>query len=247
MAESRRTATRVTRGAICLSSSSHFPLIPYSTFMNPVVLPPGRAKLSTKPAPTGSVTIANTIGTVRVACCIGPTVGPPAAKMTSGRERDQFRRVFANAFGIARGPAGVDPHVAANGPAQLLQSLHERRERACPSGSSAASVMSTPMRRIRSPCCARAASGHAAAPPSSVMNSRRSLPSPSHVSDPKEDSTPLHRRDAALRIMQIPARIAWVSRVGVGRNRASLHVRSTTNTDRKFKALASVAMCHKRL
>ena len=31
------------------------------------------------------------------------------------------------------------------------------------------------MRRIRSPCCARAASGHAAAaPPSSVMNSRRS-------------------------------------------------------------------------
>src|SRR5262249_34167755 len=32
-----------------------------------------------------------------------------------------------------------------------------------------------PMRRMRSPCCARAASGHpaAAAPPSSVMNSRR--------------------------------------------------------------------------
>ena len=31
--------------------------------------------------------------------------------------------------------------------------------RACPSVSSAAVVMSTPMRRIRSPCCARAASG----------------------------------------------------------------------------------------
>jgi hypothetical protein len=29
------------------------------------------------------------------------------------------------------------------------------------------------MRRIRSPCCARAESGHAAAPPRSVMNSRR--------------------------------------------------------------------------
>jgi len=39
----------------------------------------------------------------------------------------------------------------------------------------AGSGMSTPMRRIRSRgCCARAASGHAtAAPPSSVMNSRR--------------------------------------------------------------------------
>src|SRR4029077_9228837 len=30
--------------------------------------------------------------------------------------------------GIARGPAGVDPHVAAVGPAQLLQHLHKRSE-----------------------------------------------------------------------------------------------------------------------
>ena len=44
--------------------------------------------------------------------------------------------------------------------------------RACDSGSSAAVCISTPMRRIRS--CARAARGHAAAaPPTSVMNSRR--------------------------------------------------------------------------
>ena len=34
------------------------------------------------------------------------------------------------------------------------------------------------MRRIRSACCARAASGHTAAPPSSVMNSRRLIASP---------------------------------------------------------------------
>src|SRR5215831_4422319 len=34
------------------------------------------------------------------------------------------------------------------------------------------------MSRIRSPCCARAASGHAAAPPRSVMNSRRLIASP---------------------------------------------------------------------
>src|SRR5436190_14713984 len=33
--------------------------------------------------------------------------------------------------------------------------------------------MTTPMLRIRSGCCACAASGHAAAPPMSVMNSRR--------------------------------------------------------------------------
>jgi hypothetical protein len=33
--------------------------------------------------------------------------------------------------------------------------------------------VNTPMGRIRSPFCARAASGHAAAPPNSVMKSRR--------------------------------------------------------------------------
>jgi hypothetical protein len=48
--------------------------------------------------------------------------------------------------------------------------------RACASGSSAAKVISTPMRRTRSGCCARAASGHAAAAPHSVnMNSRRRM------------------------------------------------------------------------
>src|SRR6266540_5270668 len=46
--------------------------------------------------------------------------------------------------------------------------------RAIASGSSAARLMSTPIRRIRPPCCARAANGHAtAAPPRMVMNSRR--------------------------------------------------------------------------
>ena len=35
-----------------------------------------------------------------------------------GRERGQFRRVSANVGGIGCGPAGVDPHVAADGPTQ---------------------------------------------------------------------------------------------------------------------------------
>jgi hypothetical protein len=35
--------------------------------------------------------------------------------------------LFAHAVGIARGPPGVDADVAAVGPAQFLQSLHERR------------------------------------------------------------------------------------------------------------------------
>src|SRR6516225_5125615 len=52
--------------------------------------------------------------------------------------------------------------------------------RACPSRSSA-SPTSTPIRRVRSACCARAPSGHAAAPPTSIMNSRRFNPITSSV------------------------------------------------------------------
>src|SRR6266446_1121160 len=78
------TAARVTRGAISLSSSSHFTLMPYSNTVKPVALPPGRARLSMKPPPTGSVTCTNTIGTVRVACSNGGTVESPVARVTSG-------------------------------------------------------------------------------------------------------------------------------------------------------------------
>jgi len=38
-----------------------------------------------------------------------------------------------------------------------------------------------PMRQTFPPCCARAASGHAAAPPSSVMNSRRFVTARYHI------------------------------------------------------------------
>src|SRR5262245_51264999 len=42
------------------------------------------------------------------------------------RDRGQFRRVSANFRSIGCGPARVDPHVAAIGPAQLRQRLQER-------------------------------------------------------------------------------------------------------------------------
>jgi len=78
-AGSRSIAARATRGAISFSSSSHFPLIPYSNIVNPVALPPGRARLATKPAPTGSITTTKTIGTVLVACNNGAVVAVPVA------------------------------------------------------------------------------------------------------------------------------------------------------------------------
>ena len=67
------------------------------------------------------------------------------------RERDQFRRVFANAVGIARAPA--DSRSARCGRSVQPNSCSPCRNaatRACASGSSAARFMSTPMRRMRS-------------------------------------------------------------------------------------------------
>src|SRR6516165_2202897 len=110
MVGSRMTAARVTCGAICLSSSSHLPLKPYSKTMKPVMLPRGRDRLSTKPAPTGSGTIANTIGKVRVTWYNAITLMVFSAKTTS-RKRDQFLRVSARPVGIVLVPADVDPHV----------------------------------------------------------------------------------------------------------------------------------------
>src|SRR5450631_2606025 len=57
---SRMTPARTMAGATCLRSSSHLPLKLKSNCMKPVALPPGCARLSTKPAPTGSTADVNT-------------------------------------------------------------------------------------------------------------------------------------------------------------------------------------------
>ena len=56
-----------------------------------VALPPGRARLSTTPAPTGSIACGKTIGTVRVTCC---TASAARARDQDDvwLERDQFHR-----------------------------------------------------------------------------------------------------------------------------------------------------------
>src|SRR5262249_49202183 len=112
---SRSTATRVTRGAISLSSSSHFPLMPYSNRRKPVVLPPGRAKLSTKSPLTGSMRLANTIGVVCPICCTAANAMVPLASITSGNpggSLEATRRSFNKDFLLALG-ADFKKHGAA--------------------------------------------------------------------------------------------------------------------------------------
>ena len=87
------------------------------------------------------------------------------------RGSDQFGRSWRTRS--APEPAGQPMSIRTLRPSVQPNCSSESRNaamRACPSGSSLAGYISTPMRRIRSLCCARAASGQAAAaPPSNVM------------------------------------------------------------------------------
>jgi hypothetical protein len=83
--------------------------------------------LATKPLPTGSIVVTNTIGTVRLTCSKSPGDRVGCGEHDVGSQRDQFRSVFPKALGVSSTPASVDPHVAADFPTQLLQSLQESR------------------------------------------------------------------------------------------------------------------------
>src|SRR6266849_1709646 len=95
-------------------------------------------------------------------------------------------------------PADHDAPLVAPFSLSLAKSQPEKSE-AASDNEAEPRFMSTPMRRTRSPCCARTASGHAiAAPPSSVMKSRR-FTAASRASDRKDSTPQLRQETAALR------------------------------------------------
>ena len=73
--------------------------------VKPVMLPPGRDRLATKPCPTGSLTTLNTIGIVLVACFSAAVIGVPLPTMRSGAER-------TNSVAEARNPAQVSTGIS---------------------------------------------------------------------------------------------------------------------------------------
>src|SRR5205807_3175548 len=82
----KRYATRVTFGATRFTNSSHLLAIEGSKFVKPVRLPPGRAKLWTTPAVTGSLTWTNTVGVVWVVSLTAAAIGVELARITSDRK-----------------------------------------------------------------------------------------------------------------------------------------------------------------
>ena len=99
--EFQKTATRESLGTISLRSSSRFPLSSGASVDNPVMLPPGRARLATSPLPTGSPALRHNDGN-RAGCVLGSTGCCRTTAVTmmstlrrtssaaSVRERDRF-------------------------------------------------------------------------------------------------------------------------------------------------------------
>ena len=70
-------------GTTSFRSSSRFPLNSGNTALNPVMFPPGRARLATNPEPTGSLSNDMTMGIVEVASLAGRVAAGPAVTMMS--------------------------------------------------------------------------------------------------------------------------------------------------------------------
>ncbi len=87
LVEVPKTATRESLGTISFRSSSRFPLSSGARVDNPVIFPPGRARLATKPVPTGSLSCTMTMGIVEVASLAERVVVRPAETMMSTLRR----------------------------------------------------------------------------------------------------------------------------------------------------------------
>src|SRR5215813_4077793 len=121
----RMAATRLTPGAISASNSSHLLATVASWLMKPVIFPPGRGRLATKPSPTGSDTDANTIGIVRVSRWNAAVTGVTVREDYVRPRVEQLFRGQPHPVNVAGAPTNVHAQVAAIDPTQLRKSLRE--------------------------------------------------------------------------------------------------------------------------
>ena len=96
----------------------------------PVRLPPGRARLATRPSLTGSSGTMKTMGIVVVAALAANTAG--AIRGDHGHlSANQIGRRARQSIDLALGPAVFDRHVLALDIAALLKALAERAQVVC--------------------------------------------------------------------------------------------------------------------
>ena len=99
-------ANRRRPGSISRKNSSRLPASSAAWIDRPVTLPPGRAKLATKPVPSGSTATANTMGIAEVTC-FTETTALPTVTMTSTLEPDELSRDLGIALGRVLPPSDI--------------------------------------------------------------------------------------------------------------------------------------------
>ena len=133
----RRNPTRASLGIASLSISSLLVISSDAKLENPVTLPPGRARLATKPAPTGSPAFVITIGMVVVAFLAANTAGAPEATIRSTLRRTRSAASSGRRSGFPLRESVLDGDVFPFNPAKLAQLLPERLQEARDTRSSA--------------------------------------------------------------------------------------------------------------
>ena len=147
------------------NSASRLPARSVDCIDRPVTLPPGRARLATRPLPTGSSTSAKTIGTTDDARFAATAAFPPVT-MTSTLSRTNSAAISAKR---SVRPSAQRYWIATVRPS-IQPSSCSRCTKAAVHGpqAEAAAVPKNPIVGSFAGCCARAASGHVAAPPSAA-------------------------------------------------------------------------------
>ena len=172
------TAIRTALGTRSCSSPSRLAAISATKKLMPVALPPGRARLATRPSLTGSSPTPKTIGIVVVAALAASAAGVAAGRGDNGHvAADEIGHERRQAIVLALQPVVLHRHVLALDVAGFVEAFTER-SRAMRAEASGDWPLTRPTTGIAG-CCACAASGHAAAaPPRRLMNSRRRISAP---------------------------------------------------------------------
>src|SRR5262249_8427821 len=165
-----KKASRRRPGTTSRKSSSRLPARSGVRTDRPVTLPPGRARLATRPVPTGSPITADTIGISAVACFAATTGGVAYVTITSTLSRTNSAAISAR---FSYRPSAQRYSIATVRPS-IQPSSRNRCTKAVTHRFMATDVLVPKNPMVGGfGCCARAASGHVAALPSRVMNSRR--------------------------------------------------------------------------
>src|SRR5215211_7195753 len=140
------------------------------------MLPPGRVKLATRPVPTGSPAAAKTMGMTDVACLAARIASVADVTMTS-----TLRRTNSAAISAKR---SLRPSAQRYSIVMVRPSIQPSSRRRCTKAAIhwpwdvGVPATRNPIVGGGPACCARAASGHATAPPRAKMNVRRLIRSP---------------------------------------------------------------------